>query len=72
MQLASSGFVAPSSAALGIAPFRIVDFASNWGPGNPLAGFPGVGTGQFVNGLDNTTVGQYVIVEPWAWDGRYV
>jgi hypothetical protein len=44
--------------------FRIVDFYSNWGPGLLPGTVPGLGTGQFVNGMDNTTNGQYVIVQP--------
>lgn len=48
--------------------FQLVDFYSNWGPGLLPGQVPGTGTGQFVNGMDNTTAGQYVIVQPWNWN----
>ena len=48
-------------------PFQLVDFYSNFGPGLLPGMIPGAGTGQFVNGMDNTTPAQVVIVRPWNW-----
>ena len=71
MQIASSLSVTITSTGVFGQPFRLVDFLSNNGPGNPLQGFPGVGSSLgFVNGMDNTTVGQVVIVEPLNWESR--
>jgi hypothetical protein len=49
--------------------FQLVDFYSNWGPGLLPGMVPGSGTGQFVNGMDNTTPAQYVVVVPYNWAG---
>lgn len=71
LYLASSTPVTMTSTMIGAIanglPFRLVDFYSNFGPGLLPGMVPGPGTGQFVNGMDNTTVGQYVIVAPWNW-----
>ena len=71
MQAGSSGTTAVGAGAISQFPFRLVDFLSNLGPGNPLSGFPGVGSSlAFVNGMDNTTVGQVLIVEPLNWESK--
>lgn len=71
MQIISSQATAISSqtafGATSSYAFQLVDFYSNWGPGLLPGTVPGTGTGQFVNGMDNTTVGQYCIVKPWNW-----
>ena len=50
------------------APWRLVDFYSNWAPGLLPGTVPGSGSGLFVNGADNTTVGQILVVQPWNWE----
>jgi hypothetical protein len=74
VQVGSSGTTAITSTGVYGFPFRMVDLLSNTGAGgNPLQGFPGVGSSLgFVNGTDNTTVGQVVVVEPVYWEGKAV
>ena len=70
MQAGSSGTTAVGSAVSAF-PFRLVDLLSNTAPGNPLSGFPGVGSSLgIINGTDNTTPGQILIVEPLNWESR--
>jgi hypothetical protein len=68
MALASSAGIAATSSVT--APFRLVDFYSNYGPGLLPGQVPSAGTGLFVNGMDNTSAGQWVIVQPWYWDNQ--
>jgi|SRR5882672_388641 len=53
-----------SVASLSSMPFRLVDFYSAYAP----PGIPAVGTGAFINGTDNTTPANIVVVRPNNWD----
>lgn len=70
MMLGSSALTTISTQANANA-FRIVDFWSNYAPGNwgqiPTLG----GSGGFVNGTDNTNSGQWIIVEPINWENSF-
>ena len=77
LALASSTATLPSSAASFFGtpyPFKLVDFLSNFAPGNwmqvPFAGTSAIS--NFINGTDNSTSGQIVVVQPYDWEGRIV
>lgn len=78
LALASSTATLPSSAASFFGatpmPFKLVDFYANYAPGNwmqvPFAGTSAIS--NFINGTDNSTSGQIVVVTPYDWEDRLV
>jgi hypothetical protein len=71
LMLGSSTAIAPSSQGQATPqPFTLVDFYSNRAPANWM-GLPFAGSGgAIVDGTDNTTVCQVLIVKPRDWEGN--